>query len=144
MGLPWSPASGFTCQLWWIFVLPFRCSKLLGRSWRQEMDGGLGDVGCKQVRRGEREEIRPSLLPTKPGWKARISTYEQQIFIGIPFIIHYIKASSEGLHQVGCVAGVSWQARLTEKSMLHFKFIKAAYHLSIWISKGASMGPVVC
>lgn len=36
------------------------------------MDGGLGKVGCKQVRREEREEIRPSLLPTglveKPGF----------------------------------------------------------------------------
>lgn len=36
------------------------------------MDGGLGEVGCKQVRREEREEIRPLLLPTglveKPGF----------------------------------------------------------------------------
>lgn len=28
------------------------------------MDGGLEEVGCKQVRSEEMEEIRPLLLPT--------------------------------------------------------------------------------
>lgn len=145
MGLPWSSASGFTCQLWWIVSLLFRCSKLLGRYWRQEMDGGLRGVRWKQVSREEKEAIRTSLVASNgPSWKARISTYEQQISIGIPFIMHLIEANTEGLHQVGCVASVTWQACLTEKSMPHFKFIKAAYYLSIWISKGASMGPLVC
>lgn len=66
--------------------------------------GGLGEVGCMQVRREEKEEgTRPSSLDLG----ARIPTYEQQISIGIPFIIHHTQADSEGLRQVGCVASAS-------------------------------------
>lgn len=60
-------------------------------------------MGCMQVRRQEKEETRPSLLDLG----ARIPTYEQQISIGIPFIIHHTQADSEGLRQVGCVATAS-------------------------------------
>lgn len=104
----------------------------------------IGRSGVQASEKGRKGGDKALVASNGPGWKARISTYEQQISIGIPFIMHHIEANSEGLHQVGCVASVSWQACLTEKSMLHFKFIKAAYYLSIWISKGANMGPLVC
>lgn len=62
MGLPWSPAPGFTCQLWWIFSFHLRCSRLLGQRWRR--DGGKMGRGVRACEGEEREVIRPLLFST--------------------------------------------------------------------------------
>lgn len=115
MGLPWSPAPGFTCQLWWIFHFHLRCSKLVAQL-PQTRDGGkmesVGRGGWAGEAAREREAIRPSPLSwsrinqrviylraaLRPGAritmsasdKSQIPARQQQIVIGIPFMSHHM------------------------------------------------------
>lgn len=111
MGLPWSPAPGFTCQLWWIFSFHLCCSKLLGQCWRQKMEGrweegaacewGGRKGGDKALAAFNELDQSPHHLPASticPGAyitmsapdKSQIPTHQQQIGIGIPFMSHHM------------------------------------------------------
>lgn len=167
MGFPWFPAPGFTCQLWWIFSLYLRCSKLPGQRvrqerWREDEDEGEEGEEAEEEGKTEASLLSNGRINHRIIYLQAQSARAPAIHLPLPYIkarsphvnnksslafhlwaikCHHISSNGERLYQVGRVARIPLQVGPHEKSpFFHLEFKKEGYHLLIWISKGDQRG----